>query len=89
MTNKLTEEQNQRFDDKFTTGIGGVLVSRTEYESDYVVLEEEVKEFLAEEIDLAKAELVEKIKWWLFDTDKLTNEGLLNYKNKFEARTKK
>ena len=47
MTNKLTKEQEKRFDDKFTTGIGGVLVSR----GGTSIVSEEVKQFLADEIN--------------------------------------
>jgi len=52
MNNKLDNEQEKRFDDKFTTGIGGVLVSR----GGTSVVAEEVRQFLADEIAMAREE---------------------------------
>jgi len=46
----MKDDIERRFDKKFTTGVGGVLVSR----SNTLVVAEEVKEFIAEEIDKAR-----------------------------------
>ena len=65
--NKLTEQQEKRFDDKFTTGIGGVLVSR----GGTSVVSEEVKQFLADEIagarEEVKAQGLTRKKWAVLD----------------------
>ena len=46
----MTDDIERRFDKKFMTGVGGVLVSR----SNTLVVADEVKEFIAEEIDKAR-----------------------------------
>ena len=62
MNNKLDNEQEKRFDDKFTTGIGGVLVSR----GGTSVVAEEVKQHIADEIAMAREQveqdMIKKIK---------------------------
>ena len=58
MNNKLDNEQEKRFDDKFTTGIGGVLVSR----GGALIVCEEVKQFLADEIAVAR-KIIHFRKW--------------------------
>ena len=57
MKYKLSKEQEKRFEDKFATGIGGVLVSR----GGTSVVSEKVKQFLADEIAVAVGEIIKKV----------------------------
>jgi len=91
MNNKLTSEQVKRFDDKFTTGIGGVLVSR----GGTSVVSEEVKQHIADEIAMAKEEveqdMVKKMlnsnyeqEWKKYQGSKKYGEFVLDFINSFE-----
>ena len=53
--NKLSKEQSERFDERFTTGVGGVLVSKANA-LDHVVVADEVKQHLADEVARAREE---------------------------------
>ena len=69
MNNKLDNEQEKRFDDKFTTGIGGVLVSR----GGTLIVSEEVKQHIADEIAGAERKAVDGLVRLLLYPQELEN----------------